>query len=172
MLKELFVIDKDTLIAGEKEYRCSVGIRGFTKDKREGDGKTPIGAFALRECYHRADRFDDPINTELTLKKITPVMGWCDAPHRAEYNTRVRIPFDASHEELWKEDLTYDIFIPLGYNDDPVESNKGSAIFFHLIDKDYGTTQGCIAIAKADMLELLPLLGPDTVMHIAPQSAA
>lgn len=171
MIQTLWVKNKDTLIADGKEIRCAVGIRGFTRDKQEGDGKTPIGEFPLRECYYRQDRIGDDIASELPLKKLTPVMGWCDAPHREEYNTRVRIPFPAGHEQLWREERNYDIIIPIGYNDDPVVSGKGSAIFFHLVEKEYKPTQGCIAISRADMLGLLPRLSCDTLMHIAPELA-
>ena len=45
--------------------------------------------------------------------------------------------------------------VPLGYNDDPVQPGRGSAIFLHLARNDYGPTEGCIALKRADLLALL-----------------
>ncbi len=44
---------------------------------------------------------------------------------------------------------------PLGYNDDPVAPGKGSAIFLHIAREDYGPTEGCIALSRADLLKVL-----------------
>ncbi|MDP7544127.1 MAG: hypothetical protein QF758_05940 [Alphaproteobacteria bacterium] len=43
---------------------------------------------------------------------------------------------------------------------------KGSAIFLHLAAADYAPTQGCVAVARDDLLELLAAVGPDTVIEI------
>ena len=51
--------------------------------------------------------------------------------------------------------MLYDILIVIGYNDDPVIKNKGSAIFLHLEQKNINTTEGCIAIKKKYMINLL-----------------
>jgi L,D-peptidoglycan transpeptidase YkuD (ErfK/YbiS/YcfS/YnhG family) len=45
--------------------------------------------------------------------------------------------------------------VPLGYNDDPVESGRGSAIFLHIAKPDYGPTEGCVALARDDLLAVL-----------------
>ena len=168
LLDKIWVKNDSTLVAGDKEYRCAIGKRGFARDKEEGDLKTPVGTFALRDLYYRPDRVEMP-EVPMSAKRITPVMGWCDAAHREEYNTRIRIPVDYSHEELWRKDNRYDVFLPIGYNDDPPVMNKGSAIFFHIAEADYEGTAGCVAISLSDMLALLPQIGPDTFMHIAPE---
>ncbi|MFN8929015.1 MAG: L,D-transpeptidase family protein [Alphaproteobacteria bacterium] len=54
----------------------------------------------------------------------------------------------------------------MGYNDDPVIPGRGSAIFLHLAQPDWRGTEGCIAIARADMLELLARVGPETVLEV------
>ena len=48
------------------------------------------------------------------------------------YNRLVKLPYAASHEELWRDDHLYDLVVVLGFNDDPVVPGKGSAIFLHL----------------------------------------
>ncbi len=145
--------------------RCALGKAGVTHDKREGDGKTPLGLFPLRELLYRPDRITRPA-TDLTVTAITAQMGWCDDSTHPHYNTHVTLPFPASHETLWREDHRYDLIIPLGYNDAPPIAGKGSAIFFHLAAEDYAGTEGCVAIARADMERLLPYITTNTMMLI------
>jgi L,D-peptidoglycan transpeptidase YkuD (ErfK/YbiS/YcfS/YnhG family) len=146
--------------------RCAIGKAGAIAEKREGDGKTPLGSFALRKLFFRADRVRIPAHPSLSTYIITSEMGWCDDPLHPSYNQLVKLPFAASHEMLWREDNRYDIIIPLGYNDSPVVSGLGSAIFFHLASEEYTPTEGCVAIAVADMLKLLPHLNAESIMHI------
>jgi len=150
------VTGSQTLVFVGKTYRCATGKNGFVPDAehKEGSGKTPIGSYALRSCWYRPDRLSPPL-THLPLHVITPQNGWCDAPAHPCYNQPVPLPFADSHELLWREDEVYDIIVPLGFNDAPVIAGKGSAIFLHIAKKDYSPTEGCIAIAREDMLEVL-----------------
>ena len=43
-----------------QRVRCALGRGGLRTDKREGDGATPIGSFALRRIFYRADRLPPP----------------------------------------------------------------------------------------------------------------
>ena len=97
---------------------------------------------------------------------IAPNDGWCDDATHELYNKPVKLPFDASHEKLWRDDHAYDLIVPLGYNDDPIMAGKGSAIFWHLAQPDWRGTEGCVAIEKAAMLEILRQCSTDTVMTI------
>jgi L,D-peptidoglycan transpeptidase YkuD (ErfK/YbiS/YcfS/YnhG family) len=151
---------------GERIMRCAHGKNGFTHAKQEGDLKTPIGRFLLRECWYRPDRVES-FATDLTIRNITKNDGWCDDVHHAEYNRHVSLPFAASHETLWREDEAYNIIIPLGYNDGPIEKGKGSAIFLHLQRDNYHPTEGCIALSLTDMRSILPMLSPETIIDIA-----
>jgi L,D-peptidoglycan transpeptidase YkuD (ErfK/YbiS/YcfS/YnhG family) len=156
-----------TLHLGDDAFRCAIGKTGATKDKREGDGKTPLGVFPLREVFYRPDRVTlPPLHPSFKVTAITPDMGWCDDASHPSYNLPVTLPFPASHETLWREDGRYDIIVPLGYNDSPVVAGKGSAIFFHLASADYQSTEGCVAISHADMLSVLPRLQAGMLMEI------
>jgi L,D-peptidoglycan transpeptidase YkuD (ErfK/YbiS/YcfS/YnhG family) len=155
----------NTLTFCGKTYACAVGKNGFAADKKEGDGCTPTGLFALRECWHRVDRLPAP-QTLLHRRAILENDGWCDAPGAVEYNRHIKLPFTASHEKLWREDHVYDLIIPLGYNDNPIIPGKGSAIFMHIAKPDYSGTEGCIALYPSDLLEILSLCQRDTLMHI------
>ena len=49
----IIVKNKDTLIFDDFVFKCCVGLGGFTKDKIEGDKKTPKGEFKLGNLFFR-----------------------------------------------------------------------------------------------------------------------
>lgn len=165
-----------TLEAGGKTYRSTIGRGGIAAqgEKREGDLKTPTGSFALRCCYYRPDRVAPPI-TALPVIALTPEDGWCDDPAHARYNQPVKLPFEGRHEKLWRDDHVYDLIIPLGYNDGvdetgnptPIVKGAGSAIFLHLMREDGVGTEGCIALGRKDLLEVLKVASKKTVLSVA-----
>lgn len=137
-----------------RKLRCALGRAGISAQKREGDGATPAGSFVLRRLLYRADRIARPA-TGLTTQAIAEQDGWCDDPADPAYNRPVRLPYKARAETLWRDDALYDLVVPLGYNDDPVVPGKGSAIFLHVAAPRYAPTEGCVALSRADLLEVL-----------------
>jgi L,D-peptidoglycan transpeptidase YkuD (ErfK/YbiS/YcfS/YnhG family) len=154
-----------------RRWRCVVGAGGVREDKVEGDAATPAGEFPLRRIYFRNDRLVLP-KVRLPARPITEHDGWCDDPHSPSYNRLVRIPNEWSHEKMWREDGLYDVVVVVGYNDDPPEGEWGSAIFLHISREGYAPTRGCIGLAREDLLELLPLLTPDTRLRVLSLSSA
>lgn len=146
-------------------FDCCVGKGGVTFDKREGDHMTPIGRFPLREVYYRPDRIQSFL-CPFDLIPITPDMGWCDDTDYLQYNQLVRLPFDGRHEELWRQDKVYDIVVAVGYNDNPIIPDKGSAIFMHIAKTDqegrFLGTEGCIALKQDDLIQLLSCIDQPT----------
>ena len=140
--------------------RCALGRGGVSADKREGDGATPTGCFPLRAVRFRPDRFERPPRTHLPIRIIARTDGWCDDPADSAYNRPVRLPYPGRHETLWRTDGLYDVVVELGYNDSPVVSGHGSAVFLHVARDDYDPTEGCVAIALSDLLELIAVCGP------------
>lgn len=138
------------------ESPCAFGRSGLiaASAKREGDGATPIGAWAMREVFYRPDRLARP-QCVLPVTALTPEMGWCDDPSHEFYNRRVALPFPASHEKLWRTDGLYDLIIPLGYNDAPAVTGLGSAIFLHCASPTLSPTEGCVAIPLPALLSLI-----------------
>ena len=134
--------------------RCALGRSFIGVKQREGDGVTPRGRWRLKKVLFRADRLAVP-QTVLTCQSIERNDGWCDDPGDAAYNQPIKLPYRASFEDLWRDDALYDIVVELGYNDDPVIANKGSAIFLHIAQPGYGDTEGCVALAPDDLLALL-----------------
>lgn len=156
---------------GGRSWRAAIGKGGLVRDKREGDGGTPIGSWRLRELIFRPDRLTPPASG-LAARPSGAEEGWCDAPDHPDYNRPVRLPFAASHETLWRDDALYDLIVPLGYNDAPPVPGKGSAIFLHVARDDYGPTEGCIALAKSDLLTLLPVLSGSDLLVVLPEEGA
>jgi L,D-peptidoglycan transpeptidase YkuD (ErfK/YbiS/YcfS/YnhG family) len=138
---------------GER-LRCALGRGGVRFDKREGDGATPVGNWPMRRLLYRPDRLAAPA-TRLAANPIAEQDGWCDDPADAGYNRPVRLPYPAGAEHLWRSDGLYDLIVPLGYNDAPVVPGAGSAIFLHVAQRDYAPTEGCVALAQADLLRVL-----------------
>lgn len=148
----LQVTSPSTLVAFGKTYRCATGRGGFSHNKQEGDGATPIGTFPLRRVFYRPDRLLPPTPDAIP---ITPEMGWCDDPQHPAYNTLIQRPFVARHEELWRDDAVYNIIIEVGYNDNPIAPYRGSAIFIHLARLGYPPTEGCVALSEIDLCSIV-----------------
>ena len=89
-------------------------------------------------------------------------------PDDPNYNRPVRLPYAASHERLWREDDLYDLVLVLGHNDDPAVPGMGSAIFLHLTRPERTSTEGCVALDRPDLLELLAQARPGDTVTIAP----
>ncbi|WP_340148560.1 L,D-transpeptidase family protein [uncultured Sneathiella sp.] len=167
---DIYVTQKEgsrgLLTYNDLAFDCALGKSGVTPAKREGDHASPEGRFALRKLLYRADRVAKP-ETILPAQAIDRNDGWCDDPDHEAYNRPVRLPFAARHETLWREDELYDLVVVLGHNDDPVVKGAGSCIFMHVARKDYGPTEGCVALEKADLLKLLAAIEGDTAIRIA-----
>lgn len=148
-----------------RHFRCALGRSGVSEDKHEGDGATPIGVFALKRLLVRTDRIAS-VSSMLLTQAISPDDGWCDDPTHPQYNRLVKLPFDASHEQLWRDDAVYDLVIEISHNDDPPVPGAGSAVFIHVAQADYAPTAGCVALARDDLLQLLPHWSNDTFIEI------
>ena len=132
------------------KLRCSVGKRGISINKKEGDKKTPKGEFKLKYILYRKDRIFK-FKTKLKKIAINKKMGWCDDINSDSYNKIINFPFKYSAEKLWKKENVYDIIIIIDYNLNPVIKKKGSAIFLHIAKKGYKPTNGCIAVSKKNI---------------------
>ena len=158
--------NKVTLKFDDFYFKCSIGKKGLTKKKIEGDKKTPIGTFSLGNLYYRADRNLKPL-TKLKCIKLKKLMGWCDdIKSKKRYNKMININRKLRHEKLYRKDYKYDLMIPINYNTQKTKLGKGSAIFLHLT-KDYRPTAGCIALKKKDFLIMLRLINKKTKIRLA-----
>jgi L,D-peptidoglycan transpeptidase YkuD (ErfK/YbiS/YcfS/YnhG family) len=142
------------LTLGGQVLRAALGRGGVSAEKHEGDGATPVGVLKLRRVLYRAERVK-PFHCAVPREPIAPTDGWCDDPGHRMYNRMVTLPIAASAEELWRRDGVYDVIGVLGWNDDPVERGRGSAIFLHVATADFAPTAGCVALALPELLAVL-----------------
>lgn len=145
---------------GERVWQAAVGRSGIAPKRAEGDGISPLGCWPIRRVLWRADKLPAAPVSVFPTAPIARDDGWCDAADHPAYNRPVKLPFAASHEEMWRADDLYDIVVVLGQNDDPVVPGAGSAIFLHVASPGYGPTAGCAALARDDLLEVLRLAPP------------
>jgi L,D-peptidoglycan transpeptidase YkuD (ErfK/YbiS/YcfS/YnhG family) len=67
---------------------------------------------------------------------------------------------------LWRDDHVYDLVVVLGHNDAPPVAAMGSAIFMHLARDGYPGTEGCVALAMDDLLDILKAAKPGDSVEI------
>jgi L,D-peptidoglycan transpeptidase YkuD (ErfK/YbiS/YcfS/YnhG family) len=114
---------------------------------------------------YRPDRLRK-LRAGLPVQAMRRSDGWCDDVRDGNYNRKVRLPYAASAETLWREDHIYDVVVVLDHNSRPRAKGRGSAIFMHVARAGYKPTAGCIALSLGDLTRLLALLGPATAVYV------
>jgi L,D-peptidoglycan transpeptidase YkuD (ErfK/YbiS/YcfS/YnhG family) len=130
--------------------------------KREGDGRSPAGAFALDTAFG----FD-----------IRQLVSWVRLPYiqlrqstecvddsrSAHYNTIVNrdsVPrVDWASSERMREIEQYAFGVHVAYNAPPRPS-RGSCIFLHIWSGPGSVTAGCTAMAESNLRELMGWIDP------------
>ena len=159
ILKKKFIYLKDYKV------KCSIGKRGITGKKVEGDKCTPRGRFKFKYIFYRKERIKN-IRSKLKLIPLKNNFGWCDDVRSKFYNKFVKLPLKHSAEKLYLRENIYDIIVVINYNLKPIKKNKGSAIFLHVAKKNYSPTLGCIAISKNDLKKLISIVDKNTFLKI------
>jgi L,D-peptidoglycan transpeptidase YkuD (ErfK/YbiS/YcfS/YnhG family) len=147
------------LRVGALAIPCALGKSGIGILKREGDGKTPLAQMDVLFGFYRHDRWP-MMSRQKWMLPVSHNLGWCDAPHDRNYNCAVTRPYPASHEALTRDDGLYDCVIVLNWNMKSKARNRGSAIFMHIARDGYKPTEGCIAVSRSDMVQLVRVLKP------------
>lgn len=135
-----------------------IGKKGFAPmgAKREGDGKSPSGIFALGTAFG----YGPSVATRLPYRQATEDDYWVDDVASDDYNKWVKgKPNAASFEKMKREDDHYKYGVVIEYNTRPIVKGNGSAIFLH-VWKEGKSTSGCVAIPEAMVLKLLGWLDP------------
>ena len=159
------LVQNNYLYSDLGQYACAIGRNGLTKDKIEGDHKTPVGKYKFKKIFYRADKLGEII-FNIPAKIISKNDGWCDDPKNKFYNQFIQFPFDASAEHLYREDDLYDILCVINYNTDPIIPGKGRAVFLHISKPNFEGTEGCVAIEKSNMIELAKTIDSETELLI------
>lgn len=136
--------------------KANAGSQGIAaaNQKKEGDNKTPSGLYKLGPAYATY-----PLALKMDYHYVTNQDKFIDDPHSPDYNTWVTGDTTAqTYERMKREDGIYDLGIVINYNMNPIIAGMGSAIFMHIWYGPNIGTEGCIAMARQDMLGLLKWL--------------
>lgn len=137
-----------------------VGKKGFTNQKTEGDGRTPIGMYAFGTAFGKTKKLD---SITWPYKKTTKNDFWVDDPSSKDYNKWVH--YRGNPDKEWKsyEVMNHPLYrygAVISYNMDPVIKGKGSAIFLHVWRGRGTSTAGCAATTEKNVVRILSWLDP------------
>ena len=144
-------------IMKKKKFVCFVGKNGIGAKKREGDLITPKGKFKLKKIFYKKKELN---KTKVKIPKIEikKSFAWCTDSNNKRYNSLISKPMGCEYEDMFRKDSLYDIVIVFDFNYTLPIKHKGSAIFLHCSENKTRFTEGCIAMAKKDLLELIPYI--------------
>jgi L,D-peptidoglycan transpeptidase YkuD (ErfK/YbiS/YcfS/YnhG family) len=151
------LLSKQGLRVMGQRLACSIGKGGITRDKREGDGATPMGVHRIVGMLYRPDRIARPAPW---ADPIGPRDLWSDDGRDLQYNSHVTAPYGFSHENLRRADPLYDLVLVLDWNWPEAVPGKGSAIFMHQWRRPGYPTEGCIAVCRRDLFWLASRVQP------------
>jgi L,D-peptidoglycan transpeptidase YkuD (ErfK/YbiS/YcfS/YnhG family) len=144
-------------------YAGHVGRNGVAAQgaKREGDGKTPYGAYPMRGGF---GVYANP-GLRSTWLVTTSRDVWVDDPRSWLYNTHQRTPVNGrwTSAEAIRRSPAYNFAQVIGYNERRVRG-RGSAIFLH-VDQGRGTA-GCVSLPTSSLLAALRWQRPGAWMWI------
>lgn len=142
--------------------------------KREGDGRSPAGLFALGDLWGYAAQA--PSGVRLSYRAITDRDRCVDDVASEQYNHLTQAQAAAgpepwqSAERLRLGTEHYKFLVPIDYNrllapgsasaGERPRRGAGSCIFLHIAPPPLDGTAGCTALAEADLLHVLRFLDP------------
>jgi D-alanyl-D-alanine dipeptidase len=139
--------------------------------KREGDGKSPAGVFAIGSALGYAK--GAPADAAVPYQPLSDSWRCVDDPASAFYNrvldeTGIEVDWKSAetmrrNDELYRWVILIDHNNGLGTGDkaDPKPTaGDGSCIFFHVWREPGGKTVGCTAMAKPAIEDLMVWLDP------------
>lgn len=164
----VFVKESNAILKFPKyniETPAYIGKNGVTRQKQEGDGKTPLGEFELGVMLGTHQNIKNA--NGLKYKPITKDMYWVDDSKSKYYNqlvnmTEVEKDWNSA-EHLIDYPIQYEYLIEIKTNPNNIPG-KGSAIFLHCTNNM--PTAGCIAIDKESMKKLIENIDKHTKVEI------
>jgi D-alanyl-D-alanine dipeptidase len=135
------------------------GAQSSAPRKREGDGRSPAGAFPLDTVFGF-----QPLVAPLGLPYVplTNQTDCVDDPSSVHYNTVVARDLvsrvDWSSAERMRTIDQYKLGVIVGYNAAPPMPGRGSCIFLHIWAGPASTTAGCTALDERQLTALVEWL--------------
>jgi D-alanyl-D-alanine dipeptidase len=147
------------IVTGRTGLAWGVGFDSLAADltaphKREGDGRSPAGAFPLDTLFGYSNDLD-PSALRMPYVALTAGSECVDDERSIHYNTVVsresvsRIDWNSA--EHMRAIDQYRIGVIVGYNAVPPEPGRGSCIFLHIWAGPSSTTAGCTALDSAEL---------------------
>jgi len=138
------------------------GLQPFSKSdpqKREGDGKSPAGIFALPYAFGYAPADSVP-EIKLQYVQCTASLECVDDTNSSRYNAivdraNVAAPDWKSSEKMRMIDDEYRLGIFVAHNTSPAVPGGGSCVFMHIWKGPDIPTSGCTAMSAGEMEALL-----------------
>jgi D-alanyl-D-alanine dipeptidase len=129
--------------------------------KKEGDGKSPAGVFAIKQAFGFPEKAP---YIKMPYIMLTDRIECVDDPESQYYNRIVDNSIVSVHDRVSSEKMSaidaYKIGFLVEHNTGPVAKGCGSCIFFHIWETSEKGTSGCTAMAEDDLLFLLQWLDP------------
>jgi L,D-peptidoglycan transpeptidase YkuD (ErfK/YbiS/YcfS/YnhG family) len=148
-------------------YPARLGWNGLRRNRREGDGTTPIGTFGIgRVMYGNAA---NP-GVKFRYRRLRCGDWWVEDPSSPAYNTLQHVqcgrrpPFRTTTPDLSKSPRAYRHLAVIEFNMRPVIPGRGSGIFLHA--QTGGPTNGCVSLRLADLVRVLRWLSPSAAPRI------
>jgi D-alanyl-D-alanine dipeptidase len=158
------------IVVGKKGMGWGLGLAptDFTETrdpldpaKKEGDGKSPAGVFAIGSGFGYADKA--PLGWKLQYTALTPTVECVDDSSSHHYNTivdRAKATLDwNSSEKMASAGISYRWGAVIEHNPEAVPRG-GSCVFLHIWSgPDHGTA-GCTAMPQEQLEPILAWLDP------------
>ncbi len=121
-------------------------------EKREGDRRSPSGAFGLGPAFGYA-----PFpGLAIPYIDLEDDHYWISESASPRYNQLVRgVPEESNVEKMLRDDELYEYGLVVQYNTEHPAPEMGSAIFIHIGRGMSDPTLGCIAMGRPQMIKLL-----------------
>lgn len=160
------------VLFGKKGMAWGIGVAGQSEPgaaKRERDGRTPAGVFALGKIY-TADATLPP-GSEYPFVTVTEADAWPDDPENPYYNQFLTFKNPAERpawfekQKMKPTDWAYRWRIEIRHNSEPIVPGRGSAIFFHIRRGETRPSSGCTTMAQAELVNVIRWLRAAAVPH-------
>jgi len=148
-------------------YVARLGKNGLSANRREGDGTTPTGNFAIGRTMYGND--PNP-GVRFRYRRLRCGDWWDEDPTSPTYNSFRHVPcgteppFAGASEGMWQQPRPYPFLAVIEYNTHPVVPGRGSGIFLHA--QSGGPTIGCVSLRTAELRLVLRWLRPAAAPRI------
>jgi D-alanyl-D-alanine dipeptidase len=130
--------------------------------KKEGDGKSPAGVFALGSAFGLEETVK---GMKLPYQRLTGTIECVDDAKSEHYNSIVdrehagTVDWNSS-EKMQSVGECYRLGVVVEHNADPREAGGGSCVFLHIWKSPTTPTSGCTAMERSEMEKVALWLDP------------